>query len=126
MSRIAALVNQKHIAAVKKFHGDEVIFRAKGDSGFVMTAVFSMLDVVSFSGSAYDSQAGPVSSVDSQQPWFLLFRSEFGNRPGPKIDDEIVFEQRSYSVVQVQDETYDKMWVRVQENELGLGAFREF
>lgn len=126
MSLIANIVNRKHIEVLKKYHGDSVVYRADGGEGFAMTAVFYMQDVQSFSGSAYDSTAGPVSVVDSQQPMFLLFKSEFGNRPGPKNGDNIMFEGRAYEVVETQDETFDKLWVRVHEAELGLGAFREF
>lgn len=126
MSLIGKIVNRQHIAAVKKYHGDEVIYRADGGEGFTMTAVFYMQDVQSFQGSAYDSTAGPVSVVDSQQPMFLLFKSEFSNRPSPKNGDNIMFEGRAYEVVELKDETFDKVWVRVHEAELGLGAFREF
>lgn len=126
MSRIGTLVNSKHIAAVKKYSGDEVIFRAKGDVGVVMTAVLDVRDVQSFAGSGYDSTEGPVSVVDSQQFWFLLFKDQFGNRPGPKIGDNIMFEKKAYEIVQVQDEVFDKLWVRVHEAELSVGAFREF
>jgi hypothetical protein len=126
MSKISNIVSRKHNHVIKKYYGDTVIFRPQGGTGTAMTGVLDVRDIQSFAGSGYDSTEGPVSTVDSQQLWFLLFKEEFEGRPGPRIGDNIMFEQRAYEIVQVMDEVYGKVWTRVHEAELGIGAFREF
>jgi hypothetical protein len=126
MSRIAALVNKHHIGAIKRIHGDAALFRPHGGYAIAVTVSLDVRDIQSFAGSGYDSTEGPVSVVDSQQLWFLMFQEDFKGRPGPKIGDNIMFESKAYEIVQVMDEIFGKVWVRVNEAELSIGAFREF
>lgn len=125
MSRITGLVNKYHLTALKEYQGDPALFRAKGGEARRVTVVLDVRDVQSFAGSGYDSTEGPVSVVDSQQLWFLMFQDDFP-KDGPKVEDEIVFEQKAYQIVQVMDEVFGKVWTRVHEAELSIGAFREF
>jgi hypothetical protein len=126
MSKIANIVTRKHNHVIKKYYGDTAIFRAKGQSGFAVTVVKDIRDIVSFSGSAYSSVEAPNSMVDQQEIWFLMFLDELAGRSAPKSGDEIVFEGKAHEIVQAQDEAYGKLWLRVHLAEVDTGEYRGF
>ena len=123
MSRISNIVNRHHIKALQNYEGDEALFRPHGGEARSVTVVLDVRDVQAFAGGG--GADGPASIVDTQQVWFLMFKDDF-RKMGPKIDDEIIFDQKAYQIVQVMDEVHEKVWVRVHEAKLSIGAFREF
>lgn len=124
MSRISSIVNGRHIRTLRAYQGDHALFRPKHGEARSVTVVLDVRDVQAFDGSS-GAGDGPVSVVDTQQIWFLMFKQDLRNTE-PKVDDEIVFDQKAYQISQVMDEVFDKVWVRVHEAHLSIGAFREF
>jgi hypothetical protein len=110
-SSVSGIVNN----IVMDWMGDPALFRPKGFAAFQISVVFDRRDVEVFDG-------GTNAVVETQQLWFWLRDCDF-NGHNPRNGDEIVFERKSYELVQIQQEQDGGVWVRVHEAEKSYGTF---
>jgi hypothetical protein len=115
MSKFSGYSNRVNDVVMDWF-GDHALFRPRNHAAFSISCVFDVREIQVFDES--ERQA-----VDTQEIWFWLKFADFARQKTPKPMDEIIYEKRSYEVARVMDEADGGVWVRVHENQKGMGSF---